>query len=230
MVNWIILLSAIKNSLRVVEYYREVKLKPGDPRPGKKSGAFLLLSTIPQVICIGVEMMGIDINSYMSEAERRAKEAQDKAQAKTEEEAKKRHSKRRKILMFIGIGLIVGIVLAIFIGHAVVVSNRSTYSSEAEMKAALQGTYTYTGDYSFSDKQIIIDGDTVTYKASLMPDGLNYEIKKWDYKNGKIQIKDSYTKDITVTKEGYLKDSYGNIHVKGGTLRPITKKDLLGVD
>ena len=123
---------------------------------------------------------------------------------------KKKAAISRNII--ISIGVVVSVILAVFIGRAAVLSGRRTYSSESEMKSALQGTYTYYDASGKARRQIVIDGDTATYKWSYSSSyDMETSITKWDYKNGKIHT----FEDLIVTDKGYLKDgSY--IFIKGG--------------
>lgn len=133
-------------------------------------------------------------------------------QEKAKQEAKEKEKAARCRNIKIGIGVIVGIILAILIGHAAVMSGRTTYSSEDEMKSALQGTYTYYNASGKASRQIVIDGDTATYKWSFSGSSdMEMSITKWNYKNGKIHT----FEDLIITSQGYLKDG-SDIYKKGG--------------
>jgi hypothetical protein len=132
-------------------------------------------------------------------------------QEKARQEAKEKEKATRSRNIKIGIGVVIGIVLAIFIGRAAVLSGRTTYSSEAEMKSALQGTYTYYNASGKASRQIVIDGDTAIYKWSYSGSTDMDSSITWDYKNGKIHT----FEDLIVTNQGYLKDG-SDIYEKGG--------------
>ena len=132
-------------------------------------------------------------------------------QAKAKQEAKEKEKAARNKNIKIGIGVIIGIILAVFIGRAVILSGRSTYSSESEMRSALQGTYTYYNASGKASRQIVIDGDTATYKWSYSGSTDMDSSITWDYKNGKIHT----FEDLIVTNQGYLKDG-SDIYKKGG--------------
>ena len=100
---------------------------------------------------------------------------------------------------------IVGILLIRYTAHAITLSKRTTYSSEEEMKTALQGTYTYYLTYGNSKRpgrSITINGDTATYSFPSLDSTLESEIREWNYKEGTIRI----FKELVITSEGNLKD------------------------
>ena len=79
------------------------------------------------------------------------------------------------------------------------------------MKAALQGTYTYYDDSGDATKQLILSGETVTYKWLFTGTEVDVPVQEWKYSRGII-----YTfENIVVTSEGNLK-SDGDIYQKGG--------------
>lgn len=132
-------------------------------------------------------------------------------QDKARQEAKEKEKAVKGRNIKIGLGVIIGIVLAILIGHTIVMSGRTTYSSEAEMKSALQGTYTYYNAYGDARRQIVINGDKATYKYSYIDSDIETTITKWDYKNGNIHT----FEDLIVTNKGDLKID-NDIYKKGG--------------
>ena len=138
------------------------------------------------------------------------KDRQEKAQQEAKE--KEKATKNRKIK--IGIGVIIGIILAIIICRATVMSGRSTFDSVSAMKTALQGTYTIYDGINAKYK-IHIDGDTVYERwCSLGSDSdLNFKVTSWNYKNGTI---DTSYKSIVVTSSGDIK-YHGKIYKKGGS-------------
>lgn len=121
---------------------------------------------------------------------------------------KKKADKKKKIQ--IAIASVVALFFVIIIGRAIVMSGRTTYSSKSAMKEALQGTYTYYSSSGNATQQIVISGDKATYKWKYGND-METEIRKWDYKNGKIHT----FEDLIVTDKGYLKDG-DRIYKKGG--------------
>ena len=105
-------------------------------------------------------------------------------------------------------------LLAFIINYVSIMVSRTTYASEEEMKAALQGRY--ETDYA---EDIVIDGDSLTltyynqshydleyaekygysdYEDSVYDD----EIVEWDYRRGQIKLK--WMDTITVDKSGNL--------------------------
>ena len=144
---------------------------------------------------------------------RRIKVAETLEKEKKEAEKKKKEKRNRSIIIGVTI-----IVLSALIGlgiHASVLSMRSTFSSEGDMKYSVQGTYTYYDDSYKGTEQIVISGDKATYKWRT-GHSMDTNIKKWDYRNG--VIKNFQT--IVVTKNGNLKAD-GKIFQKGGSLTPF---------
>ena len=133
---------------------------------------------------------------------------QRKIEAEKQAEEKKKADKKKKIQ--IAIASVVALFFVILIGRAMVMSGRTTYSSESAMKEALQGTYTYYSDSGTATQQIVISGDKATYKWKYGND-METEVREWDYKNGKIHT----FEDLIVTDKGYLKDG-DKIYKKGG--------------
>lgn len=121
---------------------------------------------------------------------------------------KAKESKTKKIK--IAIGAVAAILVLILIIYAIVMGGRSTYSSESEMRTALQGTYTYYNDSGTATRQIVISGDTATYKWKYGSD-METTIREWNYKNGTIHTFET----LVVTSEGHLKDG-GDVYKKGG--------------
>ena len=160
------------------------------------------------------EIFRITDSDYVVELIAKHRKNEEDRQEKTRKEAKEKEKAARSRNIKIGIVAITGIILATFIGHAVIMSGRSTYSSESEMRSALQGTYTYyDDDDGKASKQIVIEGDTAIYKWSFSgSEDLESSIT-WDYKNGKIHT----FEDLIVTNQGDLKDG-SDIFKKGGFL------------
>ena len=142
----------------------------------------------------------------------RKKEEERREQAKQEKIRENKERKRRNIK--IGIGVIVAIVLAILIGHAAVMAGRTTYASEAEMKDALEGTYTVYDGYK-AEYQLHVDGNTVTERwCTLGSDfDMDLEIKKWNPSKGTFEIS---LGTLVVTNTGDIKYD-GKLYKKGGS-------------
>ncbi len=128
------------------------------------------------------------------------------------EEWKIKQRNRRILLMVLAIVLIAAIGVGLhYVG---IFLSRTTFSSEEEMKAAVQGRF--ETDYA---EDIVIEGDKVTltyynpshysleyaeqYGYSEYDDSV-YEdtVEKWDYRNGVIKC--SWMDKITVDKDGNL--------------------------
>ena len=147
---------------------------------------------------------------FIEDAREKHKQNESERQEKASIEAKQKEKKKRKIILLTGLGVIVAIVLAIFIGHAIILSGRTTYPSAEKMKSSLQGTYTYYDSLGNASKQIIISGNTLTYRYRYTDDW-TLTINEWDYRNGIIRT----FEDLIVTKDGYIEDD-GAIYRKGG--------------
>lgn len=121
---------------------------------------------------------------------------------------------RNKRILLIVLAIVAVAVLAFIINYVSIMVSRTTYASEEEMKAALQGRY--ETDYA---EDIVIDGDSLTltyynqshydleyaekygysdYEDSVYDD----EIVEWDYRRGQIKLK--WMDTITVDKSGNL--------------------------
>lgn len=144
----------------------------------------------------------------LKEEYRQKQEVRRELDAVAQERKKK---KQRKCLAFISAGVVLGLVLAGVIGNAAILAGRTTYKDQSEMKAALQGTYTYYDDSGDATKQLILSGETVTYKWLFTGTEVDVPVQEWKYSRGII-----YTfENIVVTSEGNLK-SDGDIYQKGG--------------
>jgi hypothetical protein len=138
--------------------------------------------------------------------------------------------KRKKILIVVVAALCIA-AAACAINYISVISTRTTYSSEAEMKKALQGRFEQVRRY----EDIVIDGNRVklTYYAKSHYDeeyarnygyseygDSTYEdyIVKWDYRRGKIEC--DWMDDIIVDKNGRLV-YYGDPFVKTDEPAPV---------
>lgn len=121
---------------------------------------------------------------------------------------------RNKRILLIVLAIVAVAVLAFIINYVSIMVSRTTYASEEEMKAALQGRY--ETDYA---EDIVIDGDSLTltyynqshydleyaekygysdYEDSVYDD----EVVEWDYRRGQIKLQ--WMDTITVDKEGNL--------------------------
>lgn len=138
----------------------------------------------------------------------RQKEEERRERAKQEEIQKNKAQKSRNIK--IGIGIIIAIAFAVLAGNAAIMAGRTTYASEAEMKAALQGTYTYYNESGEASRQIVISGDSATYKWRYVDD-METTITEWNHKKGIVHT----FEDIIVTSDGNLKDG-SDVYKKGG--------------
>lgn len=127
-------------------------------------------------------------------------------QEKEKLEKDKREKELKKRNTYIGIGAIVGLILAIFIGHSIVMSGRTVYSSEDEMKTALQGIYTLY-ESGEAKRQIVIQGDSAIYKWLRLGDDhdIDSSIGSWNYKSGTFRT----FEQVTVTSNGDLKTDDG---------------------
>ena len=117
---------------------------------------------------------------------------------------------RNKRILLIVLAIVAVALLAFIINYVSIMVSRTTYASEEEMKAALQGRY--ETDYA---EDIVIDGDSLTltyynqshydleyaekygysdYEDSVYDD----EVVEWDYRRGQIKLK--WMDTITVTK------------------------------
>jgi hypothetical protein len=99
-----------------------------------------------------------------------------------------------------------------------------TFSSENEMKAQLQGTYTEYDYLGNASGQIVIDGDNLTYVYKYTDD-IDANIKKWDYRNGIIKTFEK----LIITKDGNIKDGE-TIYRKGGYMSKATDTTSTYID
>lgn len=138
-----------------------------------------------------------------------------------EDEQKKIIQKKISVIrkVKICIAVIVGIVLLSLLSWRVVISSRTTYASEAEMRSDLQGTYTcYNNSSNKASAQIVIVGNTATIKLRGLQREFTGEIK-WDYINGQIYLPwNPATKErVIVTKDKCLK-SNKEVFERGGSM------------
>lgn len=123
-----------------------------------------------------------------------------------------KQKQRKHILIGIASLLIIAllIVIAVNVRRAIILSERTIFSSEDSMKSELQGTYTYYDNSGKPSRQIIIKDDSLIYHYQYSDD-LEVNIKTWDYENGIIKT----FSELVVTKEGNIKDG-DSIYRKGG--------------
>lgn len=125
---------------------------------------------------------------------------QEEARLKAIADEKAARQKKIKIT----IGAIIAIIIAIFIGNAIVISGRTTYGSEAEMKAEVAGIYTcYDDDYSIH-YQLKIEGDTATKRYYNLGSDHDIEltVRSWNPRKGTFEIAGGI---VVVTSTGNLK-------------------------
>lgn len=129
--------------------------------------------------------------------------------------------KNRRILYVLAAVALVAAVTFI-INFAIVHTQRTTFGSEEEMRAAMQGRYAIELDY----EDIYIEGDTITltylelshydreyaetygYEYDMEDNVYEDHIVEWDYRNG--VMKTEWMGDIIVDKDGNIRrgDSY----------------------
>ena len=155
---------------------------------------------------------------YISElkVKHEAKEQERKEQAAAEE-AQKAKARKKRIIKIGSICVAVAIYI-VFNWNINILSNRTTYNSAAEMKTALQGTYThyYMGE---TVSQLVISGDKATW---VFNDGQTIEkdIEKWNYKRGIVRTSES---PLVVNKAGNLERG-NTVYKKGQFKTPTSKK------
>lgn len=120
---------------------------------------------------------------------------------------KEKENKKRKVK--ICIGTVIGVIIAIIIGHTMIMAGRTTFASETEMKEALQGTYTYYEGYE-AQRQIEIKGDQFRYIYKYT-DSNHWMDIDWYPEKGVIHT----FEDIVVTNNGDLKVD-GELYEQGG--------------
>lgn len=121
---------------------------------------------------------------------------------------------KKKMALLIVLAVAAVAVVAFIVSYVPVLVARTTYGSEAEMKAALQGRF--ETDYA---EDIVIEGDKVTltyynqshydleyaekYGYSEYDDSVyEDEILEWDYRRGELRMK--WMDTISVDKDGNL--------------------------
>lgn len=158
--------------------------------------------------CCGVEKSEIfqiaDPENYEAILEKQKELEEENRKIEQEKEARKRKANRKKGIIVV-VAAIVGFLLIQYMAHAITLSKRTTYSSEEEMRTALQGTYTYYYTYGNNrtpGKSITINGDTATYSWPSLDETMEIEIREWNYKEGTIRT----FEELVITSEGNLKD------------------------
>lgn len=145
-----------------------------------------------------------DPENYGTILEKQKKLEEENRKIEQEKEAKKRKANMIKGIIVV-FAAIVGILLIRYTAHAITLSKRTTYSSEEEMKTALQGTYTSYFTYGNSKSprcSITINGNELTYSWPSLDDTVESEIREWNYKEGTIRI----FRELVITSEGDIKD------------------------
>lgn len=145
------------------------------------------------------------VTKILSEYQRKEQERQE--MEKVAAALKEKDNKKRKIKICIGV--VIGAILAVIIGYSMIMAGRMTFSSEEEMKATLQGTYTYYEGYE-AQKQIQIKGNKLRYIYKYINDNFWVDID-WEPEKGVIHT----FEDIVVTNNGDLKVD-GQVYEKGG--------------
>ncbi len=122
---------------------------------------------------------------------------------------KEKEKKAKKVK--IGIGIAIGIIVIILSSFLITMAGRKTFSSETEMRAAVQGKYTYYDDDGDAMRQVVIIGDkmTIYYKYGSYQD-VSLEIE-WNPKWGTFETFEKWI----VLSDGSLKND-GDVYEKGG--------------
>lgn len=155
-----------------------------------------------------------DIGKKKIVEECRKQDQQEREYQIAETKRKEKESLKKKI--YIAIGVVVGIILIALIAYSNEMSKRTTYSSEDEMKKALEGRYTnyYEGYYGKeASSQIIIKNGKYKYVytySGFVDDDTWYDVEYYP-KKGVIHT----FEDLIVTKDGDLKDG-DEIYESGG--------------
>lgn len=146
--------------------------------------------------------------------EYQAKIRAEQEEAKLRAIADKKASKQRKIK--IAIGVILGVIILLSLNNAITMSERTTYSSEAEMKAAVIGTYNYYSSSSStsSSHQLKIADNLVTERYYILSTASDTKvtIRSWNPRKGTLETSRG---TIIVTSDGNLKYD-GKLFKSGG--------------
>lgn len=131
---------------------------------------------------------------------------------------KEKEAADKKRHLQIAIGVIVATFIIIILSYAVVMSGRTTYSSEDEMRTALQGTYTYYDDSGKIKRYLVIKNNTATLVYPSINETLDSDVKEWEYKKGRFHT----FEDWIVTNTGDLKNG-DDVYKKGGRISSASK-------
>lgn len=112
------------------------------------------------------------------------------------------------------IGTVIAIIIAIFMGSAISISQRTTYNSEDEMKMAVAGTYTCYDDDGTTHYQLKVENDTVVKRWNYLGSNsdVTLNISAWNPRKGSFEVS---LGTIVVTSDGDLKLD-GKLYEKGG--------------
>ena len=149
------------------------------------------------------EKIAVLIEEYRIAERKRAEQKERDAVQKAKE------AKNKKIK--IGIGAVAAILILVLMINAIVMGGRTTYSSESEMREALQGRYTYYDEDGDAMRQVVISGDTlqIIYKytgASAVKSQI-----EWNPSRGTFETFEKWV----VLSNGSIKND-GDIYKKGG--------------
>lgn len=179
-------------------------------------------------ICSGCKCSKAAVFKYTLESETSKlvgefKEAEEKRVEASRQEAIRKEKEEKKKKIYIGIGTVIALIIAYFIINVSIMAGRTTYSSEAEMKSAVAGTYTYYDGYK-AKNQLKISGNTMIKRwVSLGSDfDMDLSIKSWNPSKGTFEVSIG---TITVTNTGDLKYD-GNIYEKGGSWSSSSSSSL----
>lgn len=156
------------------------------------------------------------------------KEARDKLNIKKMEESDRndKRKKKNKIIISSVIFLVFALVITIIsiTSYNKEMASREIFSSESEMREAMQGKWTYYDDNHNGKSQYIIDGDKgyhINYSDDELGDG---EDIIWNPSKGSFKI-GSTNLIVKNGGESFLNvGGLNNVYVKGGTL-PINPKN-----
>lgn len=130
-----------------------------------------------------------------------------------EERERQRAKREKKKRLGIVAGIVCAVVLLVLGINSSVLSKREIYSSEDEMRNAMQGTWSY---YGYSDEvlwQIQIDGDTCAQVFDATDDAFEREIT-WKPSRGTFEVG---SKTYVVNKGGRTLKEGSYEYLKGGT-------------
>ena len=141
-----------------------------------------------------------------------------------------RQKNRRLLYCLIGIAAV--LVISWLIRFVVIQTERSTFGSEEEMRAAMQGRYVTKYDY----EDILIEGDTLTitfmershydleyaerygYSEDFGDNSYEHHVTRWDYRHGVIKL--DWGDDIVVDKNGDFRYDKYTTYTKTDEPRP----------